>query len=226
MEIIEKVIEKDHKKEYASKGVAGTALGLGIAGTALWLFNGGLGNGSLFGRGTTPASTMNRAEIDALAAKESQDALDLTRFIYEQRIDINNNRFADREQLNSEIFKVYSTQLTADFDLYKSQRDGFDVLAKRISDLETKEAVTAAVEPWRAKVLEMQINGVAGGASAAVALEAERRACADGKIVNYVNSTFYPQYIAGIETSNTSTEAPIYNPLCNSMCTPCSPYSM
>lgn len=27
------------KKEYASKGVAGTGLGLGIAGTALWLLN-------------------------------------------------------------------------------------------------------------------------------------------------------------------------------------------
>lgn len=36
------------KKEYASKGVAGTGLGLGIAGTALWLLSGGLGGG-LFG---------------------------------------------------------------------------------------------------------------------------------------------------------------------------------
>ena len=33
------------KKEYASKGVAGTGLGLGIAGTALWLLSGGLGGG-------------------------------------------------------------------------------------------------------------------------------------------------------------------------------------
>lgn len=30
--------------EYASKGVAGSGLGLGIAGTALGLLNGGLGN--------------------------------------------------------------------------------------------------------------------------------------------------------------------------------------
>lgn len=36
------------KKEYASKGVAGTGLELGIAGTALWLLSGGLGGG-LFG---------------------------------------------------------------------------------------------------------------------------------------------------------------------------------
>ena len=39
MEIIEKVkeVEKEPTKEYASKGVAGTGLGLGIAGTALGL---------------------------------------------------------------------------------------------------------------------------------------------------------------------------------------------
>ena len=30
--------------EYASKATGGTALGLGIAGTAGWLLNGGLGN--------------------------------------------------------------------------------------------------------------------------------------------------------------------------------------
>ena len=46
------------KKEYASKGVAGTGLGLGIAGTALWLLSGGLGGG-LFG---------NRAGLAGAAA--------------------------------------------------------------------------------------------------------------------------------------------------------------
>lgn len=49
MEIIEKETIKDDKKEYASKGVAGTGLGLGIAGIALGLLtlnNGGIG---LFG---------------------------------------------------------------------------------------------------------------------------------------------------------------------------------
>lgn len=38
--VLDKYIEEDSKKEYASKGVAGTALGLGIAGTALWLLGG------------------------------------------------------------------------------------------------------------------------------------------------------------------------------------------
>ena len=34
----------DHEENYANKGVAGAGLGLGIAGTALGLLNGGLGN--------------------------------------------------------------------------------------------------------------------------------------------------------------------------------------
>lgn len=49
------------KKEYASKGVAGTGLGLGIAGTALWLLSGGLGGG-LFGN---RAGLAGAAAIDA-----------------------------------------------------------------------------------------------------------------------------------------------------------------
>ena len=44
----EELVEVGSHKEYASKGVAGTGLGLGIAGTALWLLQGGLGGG-LFG---------------------------------------------------------------------------------------------------------------------------------------------------------------------------------
>ena len=34
----------EHEENYANKGVAGAGLGLGIAGTALGLLNGGLGN--------------------------------------------------------------------------------------------------------------------------------------------------------------------------------------
>lgn len=60
----------------------------------------------------------------------------------------------------------------------------------------------------------MRINGVAAGAQAAVDLEAERRCCADGKIVNYVNSTFYPVNIADVTTGTTTTARTVYNPLC------------
>lgn len=72
--------------EYASKGVAGAGLGLGIAGTALSLLNGGLGN-LLGGCGTAWNSNacgcsenqiVNRYELgltQELAAKEQEIAL-------------------------------------------------------------------------------------------------------------------------------------------------------
>jgi hypothetical protein len=47
----------------------------------------------------------------------------------------------------------------------------------------------------------------------AIALEAERRECADCKIVNYVNSTFAPRLITDYTAGTTSAVAQVYNPL-------------
>jgi hypothetical protein len=66
----------------------------------------------------------------------------------------------------------------------------------------------------------MKINGVAAGAQSAVALEAERRCCADNKIVSYVNGNFYPVSVADITVGTTATARETYNPLCG-CCDPC-----
>ena len=62
----------------------------------------------------------------------------------------------------------------------------------------------------------MEIAGVAG----MVGLEAERRMCADNKIVNYANNTFYPIRVAAVEVGTDTVQRSLYNPLC-----PCSGYS-
>ena len=52
-----------------------------------------------------------------------------------------------------------------------------------------------------------------------IALEAERRQCADCKIVNYVNSTFAPRLITDYTAGTTSAPANVYNPLaCGNCC--------
>lgn len=51
-----------------------------------------------------------------------------------------------------------------------------------------------------------------------VALEAERRQCADCKIVNYVNSTFAPRLITDYTAGTTSAAAQVYNPLACGQC--------
>ena len=81
-------IHDENNKEYASKSLAGTALGFGIAGTALSLLNGnGLGN--LFGTKNTVSmpenvninggiSTNDGPTVYDAITKEWQDDLNLT----------------------------------------------------------------------------------------------------------------------------------------------------
>ena len=52
----------------------------------------------------------------------------------------------------------------------------------------------------------------------AIALEAERRQCADCKIVNYANSTFSPKLITDYSAGTTSAPANVYNPLACGQC--------
>jgi hypothetical protein len=70
----------DNMAEFASKGVAGSGLGLGIAGTALGLLNGGLGN--ILGTGCNHVCSENMAvtryelgQEQKIAQLESQIAL-------------------------------------------------------------------------------------------------------------------------------------------------------
>lgn len=251
---------------FASKGVAGAGLGLGIAGTALGLLALSRRGFGLFGNAGCSDGSDN-ININAVGVgghsngptafqaweKECNDALALTNEMWKLRVEGMNNARETREVDINEKFQLWKSQIDADhnlyrsqveadfglykstrdsfdimtakqnqafFDLYKGQRDSYDNLAKRISDLETKQAVAEAVEPWRAKVLDMRINGVAANANAGIALEAERRCCADNKIVNYVNSTFVPQTIAEPTVGTTTRTETIYNPLCG-CCEPC-----
>ena len=77
MEIIEKQVEKVKevpydgygyypRDRYATKGVAGTGLGLGIAGTALGLLALSRGGFSLFGNGISGLSMPENVNINAL----------------------------------------------------------------------------------------------------------------------------------------------------------------
>lgn len=193
MDVIEKKeIVREDNHDYASKGVAGSALGLGIAGTALALLN---GNG-LFGWGKA------RNEDMYLERKECQDYVDLTKEFYAGRIQ------SIRD--SADVFYNMESKLNdSAFRLYKSQRDNYDVLADRIAKLETKASITDAVEPWRDQVLQMKINSVAG----LVDLEAQKRSCSDNILVNYMNSTFYPKSIADVTVGTTTTKEQVYNPL-------------
>lgn len=274
MEVIEKQIEKvkevpygywdncygpyhktwggNFQQPFASKGVAGTGLGLGIAGTALGLLALSKNGFNLFGNSGATPENVNINTVGSGSGisptsfqvweKTCEDALASQKALYDYAILDANTRFNDRQTLNGELFGIYKSQVDSDFGLYKSTRDTFDkvndsqnktafalyksqrdaddALAARISALETKQAVNDAVDPWRAKVLDMKINGVAAQSQAGIALEAERRCCADNKIVTYVNGTFYPIEVSDITIGTTATSREVYNPLCG-CCNPC-----
>jgi hypothetical protein len=190
-------MEIEDNKKYASNSKGNAALTTGIIGTAL----GGLlalgGGGGLFGGGG----------VTAIAEKENADYVDVTKQYYQGQISNIREIQSMYEQLNNKI-------VDSSFALYKNQRDEKDALLARISALETKQAVDAAIEPWRAKVIEMQIGGVAAQSAAALAMEAERRQCADNAIVSYANNTFYPVSVANVTVSTTAATAKTtFNPL-------------
>lgn len=110
--------------EFASKGVAGSGLGLGIAGTALGVLNGGLGNiGGIFGRttgcGCSEDHFVNRYELaqeNKIATLEAdKKLLESTIYTNSQMNEIRNyvdNRFTAVEtRLNAQ--DVYNATNTA-----------------------------------------------------------------------------------------------------------------
>lgn len=197
---IEKKYYVKDDDDFASKGTAGTALGLGIAGTALGLLNNP--NGILSGLFNGGSNTGNCG-----CAYTCQD------------------RLSDMEKQHNELFGLYKNQVDTSFSNYKYSRDLSDSilakqnadafalfqgytnatagLQKQIDELKTQLAVADAVRPYQDKLLYD-----------AIALEAERRSCADNKIVNYLNSNFYPISVADVTTGTTTTQRLLSNPLC------------
>lgn len=119
---------------------------------------------------------------------------------------------------NSEFFSLYKGYRDADdgiiakhnadsFALYKGQRDSDDYLQKQIDELKSKMAVQETNTYWQMK-----------NVTDSIALEAERRSCADNKIVNYTNTTFAPKYVADFSVGTGTTQQTIFNPLCNCNC--------
>lgn len=152
----EELVEVGSHKDYASKGVAGAGLGLGIAGTALWLLSGGLGGG-LFGNRFGAAGA---AALGAESTVEKEDKCELVNGMWQLAFNGQTARFNDRNQINAEMFGIYKSQVDADFGLYKSTRDSFDITNARVGELEKQVAVLFGednIENIKDKIIESAI---------------------------------------------------------------------
>lgn len=179
-----KYVYKEDNDDYASKGVAGTALGLGIGALGLNLLqNGGLGN--LF-------NLNNNKQGCGVTCQD---------------------RMADLKEYHSEMFSNYKftrdgfdaivAKHNADtFALYQGYTNQTLALQKELDEIKSILAVSEAIKPYEQKMMYD-----------AIALEAERRAAADCQIVGYSNCTFYPVNIANVTTGTEVTPKTLFNPL-------------
>ena len=143
--VVEKKIYEDGKKEYASKGLAGTALGIGIGGLALALLNGNgrgvfgsLGNGmpdnvNINTYGGMTASNTAPTALEVME-KECDDEVKLLTDMFGLKLETANKFYAMRETDIAEKFSMYKgatdainaenrRAMQAEFNLYKSQID-------------------------------------------------------------------------------------------------------
>ena len=99
-------------KEYASKGVAGTGLGLGIAGTALALLNGGLGNLGLGGWGSRMGAPVAAgAELQYVSQLQAENAqLKAEKATDAKIVSTYQQTLSDNEKLRNEML-AYTTKL-------------------------------------------------------------------------------------------------------------------
>ena len=192
------MVEVERNNEYASRGVANTGLGLGIAGTALGLLNGGL-NG-LWAANPLNANCagtcnenmpVNRYELQLqqqLAAKDAQISLR------------DANSYGDQKML--EMYKYIDGQLK---DIRSVQS------AQAVHNQKTEDSFVLARQDIAC--VEERLNEK-------IKMEAERRCCADNSIVTYANATFYPKMVADVTTGTATTPQSLYNPLpkCGGCC--------
>lgn len=201
--------------EYASKGLAGTALGFGIGGAALGLANGGLGNllGGLnqnkrseaadIAAAVTPAMT-----VAAMLAARNQEPtcsenVQVTRYELEreQKLAAKDSEIAllkantYNDQKSLEMYAYIDGQLK---DIRKSICD------QAVHNQRTEDSFVLA---------RQDIASVKSELHREIEMEAERRCCGDNSIVTYANATFYPKQVADVTTGTATTAQTLYNPL-------------
>lgn len=143
-EILEKETGTVDMSNVPSMAKANAGLTLGIIGTALAAFSGAGALGGLFGnRGSNGNNYVTK---DALYDVEKE----ATRHYYRNRLDLMASVSDLRQADNDNTFM-----------LYKNQRDSYDLLTNRISDLEKEVAVNTAVRPYQDALLNAKIDGVA-----------------------------------------------------------------
>jgi hypothetical protein len=145
------------------------ALTTGIIGTSLsgLLTLGALGLGTgMFGRQRGGCGDPCVPHGDLYnERKETQDYIELTKQFYEDKISTQkqiDKNFFDLYKMNVDTsWGLYKNHVDDSFALYKGQRDQKDELMAKISDVEHKVDVMAAIRPYQDALINAKIDNVA-----------------------------------------------------------------
>ena len=180
------------ERNFASKGVAGAGLGLGIAGTALGLLGNGGIPGLLGGWGNNGWNVGVCSENMPVSRYELGQESKIAEL--QSQIALR-DAYTYNDQKALELYKYIDGQL-------REVRDA--LCAQAVHNQKTEDSFVLARQDIAA--VESRLNGK-------IALEAERRCCADNAIVNYANATFYPKMVADVTVGTTTTAQTLYNPI-------------
>lgn len=218
-------------------GVIGTVAG-GLALLSLWNRNGG-GLSNLFGGGGNSSGVPTNVNINGgiggggcvapttfeVYQHECDDVLKLTNTLWGQKVNTLELLAAQRNTDIAEKFGLYQSQITADFNLYKDNRDNIDRVNNRIndelfsqykytrdkddeiraelSDLKAQVAINSAVRPYQDKILTSEIEKVYTAAINYV----DRRLCRVPQGVVVLPNTEVTGFGCGCNNGSTTTPA-------------------
>lgn len=211
-------MEVERTNSFASKGLAGTALGLGAGALGTQLLTGGL-SGLLGGWGKGCGNGWNNRCNGDSAAETAMLLAALSSMNHSGGCCDNDhsiNRYElgmQREITNKDMEIAYlrgrDASKTDDLETYKY----VDGQLREIREALCAQAVHNQKTEDSFVLARQDIAAVESRLNSKIAMEAERRCCADNSIVNYVNATFYPKMVADVTVGTTQTAQTLYNPL-------------
>lgn len=197
------------EKEYASKGVAGAALGTGIAGLSLGALNamGGLGALALGNRNTVPTTPVMPAVPYGTGYGYGwggcSDNMPVSRYELERE-----QKLAAKDaEISLLKANTYNDQKALELYTY------IDAQLKDVRKALSEQAVHNQRTEDSFVLVRQDVDCVRSELSKDIKIEAERRSCADNALVNYMNAAFYPKQVADVTTGAGTTAQTLYNPL-------------
>ena len=204
--------------EFANKGVAGTALGLGAGALGVELLNGGIGK--LLGNLTGGNNGCNDAAAIMAAIAPMMAAATVV------RPDCGGHSYGryDAEK-DAEIAALKGDIKLRDSTIYTDQKSlalyqYIDGQLKEVREELCKQRVHNQRTEDSFALARQDLAAVKADLDGKIKLEAERRCCADNAIVRYANATFYPKMVADVTVGTTTTAQSLHNPLpdCGGCC--------